>query len=378
MADNAPGTRWVVRAITEVLAARRAGRSADAVPPPASDDDVVAVARAHRVVPVVSDAAADLGAPPRVRTGLHRAHLRSTTHGLAVAADSARVSQLLAGADVPHLVCKGAALDALLGHPPGARGAGDVDVWVALDGVAAAVGLLHDAGWPRRSTLAHYPEPADGRAWRLLLWGGKELPFDRAGATSVDLHWRLTSGHRHLSFDFGQARRASVPVAIGATVVPTLATAHALEHMAAHGRKEAWPYLRQLVDVVELAGLVGDDRAAEIAAEIPEVAAAFAVAAHLAPWLRDLTRVDGHAERMARDAWRGCLALDRRYHVRMALRGPAALRASVRHEWWLWRSAPDRRSRSGYAPRGALWLATHRPGRRTPSSVPSAGQTDGQ
>lgn len=361
MSTFTPESAWVAAAVAEVLLARHERRVPRSVPRDHAIvvDAVPAAASAHRVVPLVAPHAHALGLPPAVMARLHRSHRRAIVTGLAVAADTALVDEVLTAAGIEHLVVKGATLDALLGHAPGTRGPSDIDVWVPPDAVAAAGRALTGEGWLRRAAMADYPRPEDGWPWRLLVWGGKELPYERPDRSSIDLHWRLTNGRRHLSFDFADALGAATTVTIGGRAVPTLDPAHALEHLAAHGRKEAWPYLRQVVDVVETAERVGAERLTRLATAHPEIASAIGVARFAAPWLDDVVDLGPGERRRGAEAWRGCLGLTHGYHLRMGLEGVAAWRSRFRHEWWTFRSAPSWRVRFGLDTRVALRIAIH-------------------
>jgi hypothetical protein len=147
-------------------------------------------------------------------------------------------------------------------------------------------------------------------------------------------------------------------VPMGATNVRTLAASDALEHIAQHGRREAWPVLRQLVDVVNLVDAAGEDAAAELASRNRNVRVALGTASFLAPWLGDLVDLDRSTKRCCLEAWNGCLALDRRLDARRALTGRAALRARIAHESWLLRSAPNWATRVAYGTRLAVPLRT--------------------
>jgi hypothetical protein len=296
--------------------------------------------------------------------------------GLRLELDTNAVSVLLEEAGIEHLMVKGAALAAVMGLAPSGRGAGDVDVWVRAADVERTEQVLHAHGWNRQNPLL--PTSADGWRWWLMLTVGNELPQLGAGLSHVDLHWRLTpfAGENIANFDTAYARSVTVE-ALGESV-RTMCPTDALRHLAQHARKDAWPNLRHVVDVVRIADVCDARDVTTMAATEPNVALAMAMAGHvtamdLAGWTPDRRTL-----RLADEAWQGCLGLRNSLAQRNAATGRQAVATRARYEWWQMRSAPGWKARSSWAFKLAVPLRAlvHRPHHANGSAderLPSAG-----
>lgn len=341
-----------------VVTASLDGTPAPPLPPGCTSHAAVRLLQRHRVIGTVAAAAETIGLDDEVAQLAAGARARLLLAGLGNAADTALASTALTRAGVEHLVVKGVAIPAVLGRSPAERGPGDVDLWVRPADLRAAEEALAAHGWRRRAT-APTVQPGDGWRWRLTEHALHEVPLDHPDRSTADLHWRLTGDPGELGFGFDDAYAASVAIpAVGATV-RTLAPVHALEHVAQHGRKEAWHTLRHLLDVLALAEAVGPETTGRLAAERPNVRLAMATAAHLDPQLIRGMHVDATTARGAAAAWQLCLDHERNPGFRRERHGVGAAAAKLRRTGWRFRSAPDGRSRS----RLVLLLAT-RPARR--------------
>lgn len=168
-----------------------------------------------------------------------------------------------------------------------------------------------------------------------------EVPLARPSSSDVDLHWRLSKWQVEVPFDFDTALQSAVRVDIGTASVPTLSPDHALIHMALHARKEAWPFMRSVVDIVWLAGTMDDDHLRSVAHDHRTVRIALGVAAHIDPRLTSLLTLSRADARLVANAWDRCLSGQSWTLTARHTHGWRATRLWLDHNWWLWRSAPS-------------------------------------
>ena len=349
-----PGSPWVAEAVARVIAHERLGFRIDPVPLPETTEDRMAVIDAiaeHRVAVVLADHLDALGVHDVTAEVVRRMRHQLVTAGLGLELDTNMVSALLTSAGIEHLVVKGAALAAIQGLQPSQRGAGDVDLWVRPADLVRTEALLHQHGWSRyRATL---PNPTDGWRWRLLMSVGNELPQRSDRANAVDIHWRLTQNSGEHIPDFDEAYARSVPAAPLVDGVRTLCPTDALNHLAQHGRKDAWPTLRHVVDLVRVADRCEPNDLRDMAERLPNVALALAVA-ELATGMRvEHWHPAPRTRRLADEAWHSCLSLRNPLAQRLQAGSPAA---RWQFEWWQIRSAPTWTSRMSWGCRLAIPL----------------------
>ena len=262
-------SRWVATAVSRVLQQRHPGSALAplTLPPPsaASTDDLIEAIARHRVIPLLTPWADPLGLPPDAVAKLQALRRQEHLLGLANIVGTVTAAQALSVAGVDHLVVKGVCLPALSHRQPAARGRGDVDVWVRASDLGAAESALARAGWRRSEQHRTLPHQGDGWRWGILVRFSYELTLTHPRHSDVDLHWRLGHVGREFSFSFEQALSQSVALPAVGQGVRTLAPLQALEHLAQHGRKEAWPTLRHLVDIIELSECCGLQRVRDLA-----------------------------------------------------------------------------------------------------------------
>lgn len=161
-----------------------------------------------------------------------RGQLRRIQVGaMQLAATSATVSGILGNAGVPHVVYKGVATTALLGHDWHRRQSGDVDVLVCRKHLEDALEVLGEADW-RVKDGYHVPN-------RLRSWVYCELSLEGAGVI-VDLHWRINASPRALQIPTETLIESAVDTCLGSATVPTLNTEHSALVAAVHGSRELW------------------------------------------------------------------------------------------------------------------------------------------
>ena len=338
-------SRWVAVAVRRVLQRRPPGTSLQPLPCPhpsaASSDDLIEAITRHRVIPLLTPWAERLGLPPEAVAKLEALRRQEHILGLANLMATATVARALSEARVDHLLVKGVCLPALCQRQPAVRGSGDIDVWVRARDLGAAESALAGAGWRRGDQHQTLPHEGDGWRWRFLVRFGYEVTLTHPRHSDVDLHWRLGHVAREFSFSFEAALTRSVALPAVGPQVRTLAPPQALQHLAQHGRKEAWPTLRHLVDIIELAEQCGPQQVRDLARRQANLRLALACAAHLAPELIDGVPIDRRSILLAEEAWNGCLSLTKVHADRLSLQGAAAARSRVSMAWWLMRSAPS-------------------------------------
>ena len=148
-----------------------------------------------------------------------------------LAATGATVSSTLQDGGVPHVVYKGVATTALLGHDWHRRQSADVDVLVSRSRLEGALSVLADAGW---EVVDGYHVPN-----RLRSYAYCELSLDRAGIL-VDLHWRVNASPLVLRIPTETLIESAVDTSLGSSTVPTLNHEHAALVIAVHGTRELW------------------------------------------------------------------------------------------------------------------------------------------
>jgi hypothetical protein len=345
-----PGSPWVAEAVARVMAFDRTAVPIKPLPAPSGSTtwaDVLDAMAMHRVVEVVFPHAKALGMDGDSVAVMYGMRHQLVAAGLKLELDTNAVSGLLQSADIDHLMVKGVALAALMGLAPSGRGAGDVDVWVRPADVERTEQVLHANGWGRQNPTL--PEPADGWRWRLMLSVGNELPQVGAGVSHVDLHWRVTPwpGEHIPNFDTAYARSVQVPPLDDS--VRTMCPSDALRHVAQHARKDAWPTLRHVVDVVRMADVCDPAEVVAMTRTEPNIALAMAVAGHVTTMDIPGWECDGRTHRLADEAWRGCLGLRNSLAQRNTATGTEAVAVRARYEWWLARSSPNWTTRSSWA-----------------------------
>lgn len=338
-------SRWVAAAVSRVLQRRPPGTPPAPVsrphPSAAGTDDLIAAIARHRVIPLLTPWADPLGLPPDGVKKLQTLRRQEHLLGLANILGTATAAQALNEAGVDHLLVKGVCLPALSQRQPAARGHGDVDVWVRACDLRAAESALARAGWQRSEQHRSLPHPGDGWRWGILVRFSYELTLCHPRHSDLDLHWRLGHVGREFSFCFEEALNQSVTLPAVGQGVRTLAPLQALEHLAQHGRKEAWPTLRHLVDIIELSERCDRQEVRDLAQRQSNLRLALATAAHLCPDLIDGIPMDWRSTRLAAEAWTGCLSLTKVHADRLRLKGADAVKSRVSMAWWLMRSAPS-------------------------------------
>lgn len=341
-----PGSEWTAAAVAAALVLDR-GDAADAASIPAPNDwgAVVEAVAQHRVIAVVAPWVDRLGVPDRVRPQFRSLLTRHLRRGLALQHDTAAVSTLLTDAGVDHLIVKGIALAAIVGDDPAGRGGGDIDVWARRADLNRVAAVLAGEGWSPRNH--DFQRALETPGWRQQALDRLtcEVGFDHPTRASVDLHWRLTPSVGEWPLGFDEAASRAVSLDIAGTTIRTLCPPDAFVHVAHHGRKEGWPAIRQLVDLVRVFELCDEAEVRALAAADPDVAVALAVAQGVDPRCADIWPRTGRTERLAGRGWAGCLSLRAGDRAIARLTGRERLMAVQRRRLWKFRSAARWRTR---------------------------------
>lgn len=205
------------------------------------------LARSHRLTPHVARSLAGCGAVPEAAAArLTAMAARAAARSLAAAAETDRISAALAGAGIPSLTLKGAAVAVWLYGGPDRRMFVDVDVLVPPADVGAAIAVAGAAGYGPPPRL-HMVTPAQAPVARKRFFAHDAALFHRDRMVKLELHWRafndptfraLETALQGLVRDPGRADRSAV------------LAAHVLVHGAAH----RYHRLGWLMDAAVLAG----------------------------------------------------------------------------------------------------------------------------
>lgn len=294
----------------------------------------------HRVVGVLAPHVDALDLPDDVRERLRQRHRTEVATSLRVVATSREVAATLADAGLRCLLVKGAALAITQGRAPTARGAGDVDVWVAPDEAHAAVSALEVAGWHLRpkETATLFPSPH----WknRLYGWITPEVVIARENRADVDLHWRLLRSNAALPISFDDAWDRSIDLPELGDTARTTGPVDTLRHVAAHATKDGWPTLRHVVDLVCSSRVLDGPTRAGVAADDRIVRLGLAIGARLDSALLDGVPLDRRTRRLADTAWAECMSGRLELGHRRRTGGSDGVRLNLAMLGWQVRSAP--------------------------------------
>ncbi len=309
-------------------------------PPSEVGTDVVELAAAHRVIPLLASAAGSFPVGGPARDLLQGLEEQSAFGALRLARATARVSSALAHAGVDHLVYKGIPLSVQTTGSITSRGWGDVDLLVAPQRVAQAHEALLAAGGsflPRS-----VPEPGSP-LWRHAARVRAEAPY-RWDDVDIDLHWRVDVSARVMSTQFPGLWDRREDVTVAGAVVPTLGRRDALLVTAVHGTKEHWRQLRWVVDAARQVRAVPGHQwdavrhEAREAGALPGIGVMLGVAGRLLPPDPARPRPTERARRIADGVWRECLEGTAPFHVWDG-------RSQLAKVSFAWRTAPGARAR---------------------------------
>ena len=236
--------RWPQRASDQLLIAELGGQVRDWA-------HVVALARHHRVVPLVSRnlrAALIEGVPEPAEAAvgeLRRDAAAAAVRSFQLLSELRRVVGALRAANVPVRVLKGFPLAHMVFGDIGLRAPGDLDLLIDHNQLLEADRVLRELGYtglldPRRFTprqLAFY------RAhWKDVTYTNDVLGIE------LDLHWRCFRNPR-MPGGALCSTAATQAVRFGDLTLETMARVEGLLYLCVHGTLDGWIYLKSLTDV---------------------------------------------------------------------------------------------------------------------------------
>jgi hypothetical protein len=187
---------------------------------PADDPVLVAVARHHRLSPLLSIACGDT-LPAPLAEAFRRDRVVTAARNMILGQVAEECLRALAAAGIPTIVLKGLDYEARLYGAAGARPTADVDLLVPDEKRRAAFQVLDRLGFEPRAAAPGFDEP-----------DYHEVAWTRAGA-EVDLHMALAPLAR-CGIDYREVWRAAVPLQIGGTEALALTRPHAAIFHALH------------------------------------------------------------------------------------------------------------------------------------------------
>jgi hypothetical protein len=187
---------------------------------PADDPVLVAVARHHRLSPLLSITCGPALPAPLAET-FRRDRVVTAARNMMLGQVAEECLRALATASIPTIVLKGLDYETRLYGAPGARPTADVDLLVPDEKRREAFGVLDRMGFEPRAAAPGFDEP-----------DYHEVAWTRTGA-EIDLHMALAPLAR-CGIDYKAIWAEAVPFRIGGTDALVLARPHAAIFQALH------------------------------------------------------------------------------------------------------------------------------------------------
>lgn len=213
-------------------------------------DGVIAEARSHHLLPLLSraaDAAPLAPIPENVRTQLREVRRKTQARNAVYLQCAAEVLRAFANAGLSPVVLKGVALVENLYQDIGLRAFCDLDALLPIEDLETAERVM--------AQLGYRPEPTPHtRDWYFVNY--YQLPrYSRPGAQfCVELHWDLGRRPNPFRLDVAAMRARAVPATAAGVPVHVLDPEDQLVHLAVH---LAWGngfdlHVRGIVDIAEI------------------------------------------------------------------------------------------------------------------------------
>jgi hypothetical protein len=215
-----------------------------------ADDGLIAVARFHRLSPLLS-VTAGASLPSKLAETFRRDRLITAARNLVLLQVAQECLHELGRAKIPAIVLKGVAYEQLLYEQSGTRPGADVDLLVPRHERRRAFEVMDRLGFEPRASSPGFDDP-----------DYHEVAWARPGA-EVDLHMGLTVFAR-CRIDYGQVWSRAQPLLLGQTEALALHPIHAVMFQALHMAIDHFrvPAI-YLVDLSRLLALAGDLDAVE-------------------------------------------------------------------------------------------------------------------
>ena len=204
------------------------------------------VVACHRIEGLARDALrrADVHPTLAVERTLASAAADIALRSLGLAAESARLQELLDDAGIASLVLKGATLDILAYGALGLKRAWDIDLLILPAMISDACEVLGRAGYDlaRPAGLTTY-------GWETWIALSKECAFThRSTGVVVELHWRLVDGAGLLPSLSAASPTQTVKLSAGLGL-RTFARDELFAYLCVHGAGHGWSRLKWLADL---------------------------------------------------------------------------------------------------------------------------------
>ena len=166
-------------------------------------------------------------------------------HNLKLAAETARLQNLLAAAGIPVVALKGVALEQHAYSSLSFKQTRDIDLLVPPEGAEAALQLLECDGY----TLSLPAERLSRMQQRALIRYAREIELiDPRTNVRVELQWRAADNSLLLKGVDAHAATQTVALSEG-TAVRTLAPDDLFAYLCVHGARHSWSRLKWLADL---------------------------------------------------------------------------------------------------------------------------------
>jgi hypothetical protein len=186
--------------------------------------------------------------PELVQHGLRNRYEANTLGNLAIAAETAEISELLDSRGIPAIVLKGVAAALSVYGSLSLRAGGDIDLLLAPEHFPAAETLLRDRGYAK---FSRYPQLAIVEAMRARVLHHFVYVSQKQGF-QVELHLRAHLYQSIPSVTFESAFETAEVIMIGNRPVRSLAPEHNLIYLLVHGSLHEWRSLFWLCDIAEI------------------------------------------------------------------------------------------------------------------------------
>jgi len=219
---------------------------------PADDPVLVAVARHHRLSPLLSITCGNTLAAP-LAEAFRRDRVVTAARNMMLGQVAEECLRALGAAGIPTIVLKGLDYETRLYRAAGARPTADVDLLVPDEKRRAAFGVLDGLGFEPRAAAPGFDDP-----------DYHEVAWTRAGS-EVDLHMALAPLAR-CGIDYRAVWRAAVPLQIGDTEALALDRLHGAIFQALHMAIDHFDV--PAIYLVDLARLLPDGETVTAAEEL--------------------------------------------------------------------------------------------------------------